>query len=314
MKWIKVVDKLPDPIARGAYSVGSKLAHYSPEILIGAGIAGGIITVVTACKATLKVDEVLAKSEEEIKKVKEAKETFDKETYSDEDYKKDLTIAYTHKARDLFKLYGPSVAIGTASIVCILSAHNILNRRNLLLVGAYNATNEILRDYRGRVAEHVGKEVENDIYHGLRTEKVEKEETDENGKTKKVKKTVTKSYPDVDWKYRVFFDETCEQWDDNHEYCMSFLQGIEEELNRLLVKRGPKGKVFFWELLEMIGVPTDNYGEFAYTDGWTADGTIHKIHIVNFDNPRKVVREFVNGWTDGILLEPNCDGNILGMA
>lgn len=311
----KLTDKLPENVVRGGYKVAAKMGHYKPEILIGVGIAGGIIATVTACKATLKAPEVLRKSEEELAAVKKAKEELEPEVYSEEDYRKDITICYVHKARDLAKLYGPSIAIGTASVISILCAHNIMKSRNVLLAGAYNATNEFLKDYRGRVREAVGEEKEHDIYNGIKTEKVEETVTDEKGKKKKVTKEFKKVDKSINAKYKVFYDETCQAWEEDHDYRMMFLQRVEDELNRRLARRG---RVFFWELLEMIGIPVDNFGEYAYTDGWIDDGTgwesgsVKKISLGVFDAKNSQKREFVNGWIDGVLLEPNCDGYILG--
>ena len=39
--------------------VGLQLKKHSPEICMVAGIAGGIVSTVLACKATTKVDEIL---------------------------------------------------------------------------------------------------------------------------------------------------------------------------------------------------------------------------------------------------------------
>ena len=40
----------------------------------------------------------------------------DEEKYSDEDYKKDILVVKTQTAVNIVKLYGPSVALGIASV------------------------------------------------------------------------------------------------------------------------------------------------------------------------------------------------------
>ena len=68
-----------------------KVQKHSPEILMGLGIIGTVASAVMACRATLKVNDIL----EEKKKTVEAihscaeDETVD---YNEEDKKKDLTI------------------------------------------------------------------------------------------------------------------------------------------------------------------------------------------------------------------------------
>ena len=67
---------------------------HSPEILIVAGIAGVVTSAVMACKATMKVNEVLAETKENINKVHDvmADQGISEKEYSKEDSARDLAI------------------------------------------------------------------------------------------------------------------------------------------------------------------------------------------------------------------------------
>ena len=77
---------------------GLKLQQYAPEMMIGSGLAAVVGSGVMCCKATLKVDKILSDEHEVIGKINKAKELKDSGEdidYSDDDYKKDLTLVYS---------------------------------------------------------------------------------------------------------------------------------------------------------------------------------------------------------------------------
>ena len=46
-----------------------KVRKYSPEILAGVGVVGVIASTVMACKATTKLNDILAESKEQLDKI-----------------------------------------------------------------------------------------------------------------------------------------------------------------------------------------------------------------------------------------------------
>ena len=78
------------------------MKKHSPEILIISGVVGVVASTVLACKATLKVNDVLDETKETIDKIHEAKEKKPEE-YSEQDAKKDLAIVYVQTAWKLFR-------------------------------------------------------------------------------------------------------------------------------------------------------------------------------------------------------------------
>jgi hypothetical protein len=147
-------------VTRTFSKVGFELKKHSPEILVVAGVVGTVASTVMACKATLKVNEVLDEPKETIEKIHTAVETGETEAglpYNVEDSKKDLAIVYVQTGVKLAKLYAPAIGIGVLSIACILKSNNILQKRNVALAAAYTAVDKSFKEYRNRVVERFGE-------------------------------------------------------------------------------------------------------------------------------------------------------------
>ena len=100
---------------------GLKLKKYSPEIMLAAGVGGVIVSGVMACKATLKVTDILDEKQDNIEKIHEVLENPEaygttSEDYTEEDAKKDLAVNSIQTGVKLVKLYAPAVVLGAASI------------------------------------------------------------------------------------------------------------------------------------------------------------------------------------------------------
>lgn len=253
-----------ETITRAANKVWLSLKKHSPEILLGFGIAGGITGTVMACKATTKLDEVLKEAKFEVRSIKHEMEVREHaDVYSEEDAKKDLALVYSKAALDVVKLYAPSLAVGGFSITCILSSHNIMSKRNVALSAAYDLASASFKDYRNRVVDRFGEQVDKELRYNTVNKKVEETTTDENGKTKKVKSVVEISDPDG---YRTFFfDELSPSYTKDRDYNLMWLKSQQAFMND---KLRAKGYVFLNEVREMIGYPPSKDGQMA---GWIWD-------------------------------------------
>lgn len=300
--------KLPAGINRAVNKVAFKMKKHAPEILVIAGVGGTIITTVMACKATTKIDEVLAENKEQIAKTKNyVEETGFSDKYTEKDYQKDLTVMYTQRGLKLFKLYAPAIAVGTISITAILAGHNVLKKRNVALAAAYEVVNKNFKDYRGRVIDRFGNELDRELRYNIRKEEVEKTVIDEKtGKERTVKEITEIADIDPSSEYAKFFDESCPGWTKDPEYNLMFLRNQQQYANDLLESRG---YLFLNEVYEMLGIQRTRQGQVI---GWIYDkNVIDKVNfgIYNIANPAN--RRFVNGYERTILLDFNVDGDIL---
>ncbi len=285
---------------------GLVIKKFSPEILIGVGVIGVVTSTVMACRATTKASIVTDKLKEEKEKILYAKENLS-EDYTDQDYKKDLTISYVQAGVGFVKLYGPAVTLGLVSIGCILGSHGILKKRNLALVAAYKAVEQSFTDYRKRVVSEYGSEKDRLFKNGIVQSEISVTETDENGKTKKVKAVIESVDPNGISQYARFFDEGSVQWSKTPEYNLTFLKCQQNYANDLLRSRG---HIFLNEIYDLIGVPRSQAGAVV---GWVKGEGDDFVDFGIFDNENDRARDFVNGYERSILLDFNVSGVIYDM-
>ena len=307
---------IKNTITRTAGRGGLLAKKFAPEILLFTGIAGGVGTVVLSCKATLKAEEVIDKAQENINKVKQAKQMADDGTisnYSEKDYKKDMSVVYVQTGLDFVKLYGPAVTLGIASIGCILGSYGLMRKRNLALIAAYKTVEESFAKYRKRVIDELGVETDRHFKYGTKLEKIQT--IDENGDAKE-ETVVTVDSDDIS-QYARFFDESCVSWSNVPEYNLTFLKCQQNFANDLLQARG---HIFLNEVYDMLGIPRTKAGSVV---GWVrgnkdncVDFGIFDVNVSGYRNDKandtigEERRDFVNGYKSSILLDFNVDGVI----
>lgn len=300
-------------LTRTLNRVGLKLKKHSPEILVVTGVVGTVASAVMACKATTKIDEVLAETKDNIDKTKDyAEKKGFSEKYTEEDYKKDLTIFYAKGGLELVKLYAPSVALGALSITAILSGHNVLRKRNVALAAAYATVEKGFKEYRGRVVERFGEELDRELKYNIKAKEVEETTVDEKtGEEKVTKKTVNVADPNNYSTYARFFDDGCAGWTKDPEYNLMFLKNQQRYANDLLKSRG---HLFLNEVYDMLGIPRTKAGQVV---GWIYDEEYpNGDNFVDFgiyDLYNEKARDFVNGYERTILLDFNVDGDIMNL-
>lgn len=281
-----------------------KLKKHSPEILVVAGIAGTVVSAVLACKATTKVAEILDETKGTLDTIHEGMETgaINGQEYTNEDGKKDTVVVYAQTGMKLAKLYGPAIILGTLSVTSILASNNILRKRNVALGAAYAAIDKSFKEYRGRVTERFGEQVDTELKYGIKAKKFEEIEVDpETGKEKKVKKTVMVADPNLQSDYAVYFDSKSRNYETNPDYNRMFLKAQQAFANDKLQTRG---HLFLNEVLDDLDLPRTPAGQIV---GWTKDGP---DGYVNF-RIVEVERETEDGRHEpALLLDFNVEGNI----
>lgn len=298
-------------ISKYFYKAGFQLKKHSPEILVVTGAIGVVTSAVMACKATRKIDDILGETRKAVDAIHDCSTNEDfKDEYSEEDAKKDLVITYSRAAINFAKLYGPSVALGAVSLGCIFASNNILRKRGIAIAAAYTAVDTTFKEYRKRVVERFGEEVDRELKYNLKAKKVtEKVVDEETGETKKVKKTkYTAEDPNGYSDYARFFDEYCNGWEKDPEYNLMFLRTQQSYANDLLKSRG---HLFLNEVYDMLGIPRTKAGQVV---GWVynEDNPVgdNFVDFGIYDINRETNRDFVNGYERSILLDFNVDGNI----
>lgn len=301
-------------MSRSFHKVGFQLKKHSPEILVVTGIAGTVVSAVMACKATTKATDIVDEFKADMDKIHEAAELvttpgYRGGSYTDEDIKKDTVIVYAKTAVKFAKLYGPSIILGTLSITSILSGNNILRKRNVALAAAYAGIDQSFKEYRSRVVERFGKELDKELRYNIKATEVEEVVVDENGKETVEKKTLDVADPNTYSDYARFFDDGCAGWTKNAEDNLLFLKAQQAYANQKLKS---EGYLFLNDVYRMLGIPATKAGQVV---GWIYDEKNpigdNFVDFGLYDINRPVVRDFVNGYERTILLDFNVDGNIL---
>lgn len=311
--------KLPANVTRTISRTGLTLKKHSPEILVIGGVVGTVVSAVMACKATTKVNAVLEDAKKDITGIhqvlenpelnKKYEEKFGEE-YTPEQSKKDITAVYVQTGLKFAKLYGPSVIVGAASIISILAGHNILKKRYIASAAAYAAVNSNFKDYRKRVVDRFGKELDKELRYNIKAKEVEETVVNEDGTKTVVKKTVEVVDPNTARsEFTMCFDELSTCYQKDAEYNKMFLLRQQAWFNE---KLKTNGYVYLNEVLEGLGFERTKAGQIV---GWVYDeenpigDNYIDFNIFDINDPSK--REFVNGRERAIWLDFNVDGDIL---
>lgn len=295
-------------LTRGLSRLGLKLKKHSPEILMVTGTVGVVTSAVMACKATLKVNDILEETKQDVDKINgvlENEEYADK--YSEEDSKRDLLIVYAQTGIKLAKLYAPSVILGTLSLGAMITSNNILRKRNVALAAAYTVLDKGFKDYRSNVIERFGEKIDKELKHNIKAKTFETVTVDENGKEKKTKEEV--DICDEISDFARFFDEGSRYFTKDPEYNLMFLKNQERYAND---KLKAKGYLFLNDVYRMLDIPETKAGQIV---GWIYDEKCpngdNYVDFGIYNTNREKSRDFVNGYEKVILLDFNVDGNIL---
>ena len=300
------------------HKVGFQLQRKSPELLVGLGIIGAITSAVLACKATTKAGKIIEEANDAISTIHQANEngvTNAGETYSEQDCKKDLAVAYVQTGVKFAKLYAPAVLLGTASVASILASHNIMKKRNVALAAAYAAVDKSFKDYRGRVLERFGEQVEKELRYNIKAQEIEETVTDGKGKEKTVKKTA--DVAEAGWDpskyspYAKIFDESHPDWRKDAEQNRYYLQALQAQATD---KLRSQGHLFLNEVYDMLGFKRTKAGSAV---GWIYDPR-HPIgdDFVDFGRfkvQRPAAVDFVNGYERSFILDFNVVGDITSL-
>lgn len=225
-------NELMNKVSGSIHKIGFELKKHSPEIFIAVGVVGTVASAVMACKATTKLNDILEESKEQIDAIHEAPQKEElKDKYDEDMMRKDLALVYFQTGVKVAKLYAPAVILGTLSITSIVASNNILRKRNVALAAAYATVDKGFKEYRERVVERYGEQVDYELTHNIKTKEITETVVDEKGKEKQVKKTVEVADPNVTNDYIKYFTRSNPYWDDTPDYVELFLRSQQNYAN-----------------------------------------------------------------------------------
>lgn len=301
-------------VSKFTRGITNTIRNNDSDILVGVGIACGVLSTVAACVASFKLDGIFKKNKAIVEKVLEEKP----------DDKKEVTKVYIKTAVEVVGIYLPAIGLGVLGYGCIIHSHNLLNTKNAALAVAYSTLDKSYKEYRSRVKEKYGVEAEERIRLNVTDHILEETVVDEKGKAKKVKKTIPVTNVDEASEYARYYvkcnfltpEMGAGAWEADMDYNESFIRSQEFIINdQLLAKMDKNGRsvIFLNDAYKMFDIKPSVAGQVV---GWIRDknnpiGDNKIKFIVN-----KVWRkdEETGEMERVILLDFNVDGPILERA
>ena len=285
-----------------------KLKKAAPDIMLVAGIALSVASVIEFCK----------KSEEGAPVVKEYKETIEElhekhedaaSDLNDTEYRKAVLVETAKTGKELAKVYWLPTLMWGASTGLITKGHIILKDRNATLAMIATGLSSELKTLHKRIIERYGEDVDRELKYGTETKEIETKSVDENTGEEIVSKSVVPINQGGLSIYARFFDETCAGWQNNAEYNLTYLLSREADANNLLKANG---HLFLNDVYDLLGMKRTRAGQQV---GWRyMKNNPYGDNRVSFgihNDLRQGNRDFVNGYQPVVLLDFNVDGPIL---
>ncbi len=198
--------------------------HNLPSILTSIGVVGVAATAIVSAKSAPKAIKLVEKAEE----------------------KKGEKLTKLEKAKVAGPVYIPTIAIGVATIACVIGSNAVNQHRQAALISAYTILDQSYKEYRKKAKDILSKEVDSNIMNELAKDKFEE-----------VKDKFDDKKKDNDTK--LFFEEYSGRF---FEATMSDVLEAEYHFNRNFALRDYAD---LNELYSFLGLPQTEYGA---TVGW----------------------------------------------
>lgn len=289
------------------------IKKHSPEILVAAGIGTGIVATIVACKQTIKANDIVAEARKSLQNIEDVKELAanNEVEYTEENEQEDRKTIGMQVAVGMVKTYALPVGLGVLSITCILAGHHILKKRNAALAAAYSALSTDFMNYRKRVVDKYGKDVDFMLKNGLEKQIIANRVVDpETGEVKETKEEVLTYEGDKLSQYARVFDEVgSTQWTPSADHNRAFLLMEQNYFNERIRTRG---YIFLNEVYERLGFRPTKAGSVV---GWVYQNADYEgIDFGIFTAHTQKAAEFLEGTEPSIILDFNVQGDILSLV
>ena len=293
------------------------LKAHAPEILVGSGVAGFVVTVVSACKATTKAHDILEAKEGALK---------DNDEYccarklTAEEHDDNIRIINRNARRALIKAYMPTATGLALSVILVLGGYKMINGRLVKTAAAYKILEDGFGRYRENVRDEYGEEADWRMLNGIRPERLEAAEKEREmnreiqADKKRGKKNAGKPRTAYQEIYSRFFDEYSDRWRRSWTpyEVWQYLEQKQREANDMLRIRK---HIFLNEVYDLLGLDRTPEGAVV---GWilTKNNPDSMVDFGLSSMPEEVKRKFLSAERNEdikIWLHFNPDGLIYNM-
>lgn len=186
-----------------------------------------------------------------------------------------------------------------------------MKKRNVALAAAYSALSTDFMNYRKRVVDKYGKDVDFMLKNGLEKQIVANQVVDpETGEVKETKEEVLTYDGDKLSQYARVFDEVgSTQWTPSADHNRAFLLMEQNYFNERIRTRG---YIFLNEVYERLGFRPTKAGSVV---GWVYQNADYEgIDFGIFTAHTQKAAEFLEGTEPSIILDFNVQGDILSLV
>lgn len=174
----------------------------------------------------------------------------------------------------------------------------------MAISAALAAATQDFKDYRNRVIERFGKEVDHQLRYNIKAEEIEETVTDEKGKEKKVKKSIEVADLNASG-YVKYFTRSNPYWEEDSSYVEMFLRSQQNYAND---KLKATGHLTLNDVYDMLGFHDSKAGMVV---GWIYDlDHPNGDNYVEFDVKKVNLPNEQDGYEEAYAIDFNVDGNI----
>lgn len=296
-----------------------KVKFRSPELLIGAGVVGLVGAAVVAVRRGVRW-HTAAKAEivHDLETIKKAEGS---PQYTREDRVRDYARVIGKGVWSFTQIYGPSVAVGAASVVSILAGTGVLKGRLAAMTSAAATAQAALERYRSRVREKLGEDADYEFAYEVSAKKAKIKHEDG---TKESLVTYHLVPSSGEWMaaspYSRLWDEDAIEWCANRDIQFLTLRSLENHFNQELNARGV---VVLNDVYKALGLPMSKDAALV---GWIKDyekpkmaklaaelGRVPGDGVISFgvfENESPSARAYLAGDDNRVVLDFNVDGVI----
>ena len=297
---------------------GLKIQKFSPEIMLFAGIGLTVTGVVKACVDThTKCDDILKEYKENISRAddtlklveenKKSESPVPMQEYTAVDCKKDKRKFGMSMAAKMIRTYALDALMIGGGMFCMTQAFRIEKGRFKGAAALAASTGAELYTLKKRINDQLGYEEARNLIYGGEEVDVDMKQTDEDGEEVVIKKPINVTSDekiDEMSPYAIWFDQKAGAWENSPTHNLAFLRMTQDHFTDLLNSRG---HVFLNEVLDRLGLPRKSYGQLV---GWVKGVGDEFVDFGLYSTHRKDTSDFLNGYTNIVLLDFNCAGVI----
>ena len=218
--------------------VGKLASDNSPAILTAIGVTGTLTTVVLAVKAGMKAEQILqAEMDDRVHKAGSITRV--------EDFTPQEKVELT------WTCYIPAAGSAVATIVCIILANRIGNRRAAALAAAYAISEKAFVEYKDKVVEKLGEKKEQQVRDEIAQDRITKTPL---GETVIIGTGSVLCFESFTGRYFLSDMETIKkaQNDTNYQILNDYYASLTEFYNRVGLPRTAVSDEFGWNSDKML--------------------------------------------------------------